>query len=675
MDSRNFIVATAGHVDHGKSALVKALTGTDPDRLPEEKARGITIDLGFAHLELVTRDPQPAAFSVGIVDVPGHEDFVTNMVAGVGSIDLALLVVAADDGWMPQTEEHLQILTYLDVTRAVVVLTKIDLAGTEATAAIAGLRERLEGTPFAAAPVVPTSVVTGRGLEELKTTLARVLADTPAPKDIGKPRLPVDRVFTLRGIGTVVTGTLTGGCLCRDQTVAIQPGGKTTRVRGLQSHNRDVERLGPGTRTALNLPDTVPVHKGQETREVTGVQRGDVITLPELGAPADTLNVELSKSDRLIGSKVSAARPLKDGTLVRVHLGCGDHPARVVLMDASELPPGQRALAQLRFDTPVFAFSGDRFIVRDWPEQATLAGGIVLEADANRKTFRTETERNALAERAKHPENVEHWVVTALDRDKMVRRPQLLLKSRFSQSEIAEAASRLQARAQVVAVGPWLANPIWWQQGRDKAAAAIDADHQAHPERLGMPLNHLRFVMEADLADPDVFGLLVQELGKSGFVQVGANIRRATHRPALPPPLQDAGARLRATLAGKAFEPPSSKELAPDLASQQALRFLIQTGEAVEISPEVVLLHETFDRIKGIVVQRIQDKGPATVSELRQALNTTRRILVPVLERLDRDGVTRRDGDRRRLGSRLAAATSPAAEPAKPAPHPPAEGS
>ncbi|MEO8426784.1 MAG: GTP-binding protein, partial [Verrucomicrobiota bacterium] len=233
MTPKHYILATAGHVDHGKSALVKALTGTDPDRLPEEKARGITIDLGFAHLELSTQDPQPSTFSVGIVDVPGHEDFVKNMVSGVGSIDLALFIVAADDGWMPQTEEHLQILSYLGVARAVVALTKIDLAEDE-PASLAQLRENLRGSPFAEAPIVPTSIVSGRGLEELKSTLAAVLSHTPPPRDIAKPRLSVDRAFTLRGIGTIVTGTLTGGTLRRGQAVVIQPSGRATRIRSVQ---------------------------------------------------------------------------------------------------------------------------------------------------------------------------------------------------------------------------------------------------------------------------------------------------------------------------------------------------------------------------------------------------------------------------------------------------------
>src|SRR6266508_1806414 len=277
-------MATAGHVDHGKSALVKALSGIDPDRLPEEKARGITIDLGFAHLELPsTINDRPSTCHLGIIDVPGHEDFVKNMVAGVGSIDLALFVVAADDGWMPQTEEHLQILTYLGVSRAVVALTKIDLAQDEG-ARVAHLRDKLSGSPFANAPIVPTSVVVGRGIEELKQTLAQVLSETPPPRNLGKPRLPVDRVFTLCGIGTVVTGTLTGGEFRRGQAAVIQPSGTPARIRSLQNHNCDVEVSGPGTRTAINLPDV------QGAGATPGVRRGDVITLPELGGPAHRMD-------------------------------------------------------------------------------------------------------------------------------------------------------------------------------------------------------------------------------------------------------------------------------------------------------------------------------------------------------------------------------------------------
>src|SRR5437660_8981048 len=278
---KHFILATAGHVDHGKSALVKALTGTDPDRLPEEKARQITIELGFAHLQLSappsTINSQLSTFCIGIVDVPGHEDFVRNMIAGVGSIDLALFVVAAGDGWMPQTEEHLQILTYLGVECAVIAFTKSDL-GDASSSITAQVRERLYDTAFARSPIIPTSVRTGEGIESLKSAVASELSTMQPQLDFGKPRLFIDRAFILRGIGTVVTGTLTGGRLHRGEGVVIQPQNFDARIRSIQSHGYEVQYATPGMRTAINLPDVgIGDRLGQ-------LKRGDVITVADPSA-------------------------------------------------------------------------------------------------------------------------------------------------------------------------------------------------------------------------------------------------------------------------------------------------------------------------------------------------------------------------------------------------------
>jgi selenocysteine-specific elongation factor len=629
--AQHFILATAGHVDHGKSALVKALTGTDPDRLPEEKARGITIDLGFAHLEL-------PPCRLGIVDVPGHEDFVKNMVAGVGSIDLALLVVAADDRWMPQTEEHLQILAYLGVSRAVVALTKVDLVEPDEAGAVEEIRARLRGTPFADAPIVPTSTLSGRGLAELKSALTRVLADTPPPRDIGKPRLPIDRVFSLRGIGTVVTGTLTGGVLRRGHNVVIQPSGLATRIRNIQSHNRDVDQAGPGRRTALNLPDLA----------VEQLHRGHVVTLPELGPVTDTLDVLLERSARLPPS----TRPLKDGLRARLHLGSGNAPARVQFLDCETLAAGGRALAQLRCETPVFAFAGDRFILRDWPEQTTLAGGVVLDPAGAREFARSGERLNLLQRRASSFE-VETFVVTELVRNKAIRRERLLVQSRFASAEIEQAVRRLIAAGHAVATGEWLAGTVWWRELLSNAGANIDAEHRAHPERVGLALTELRAALEPKLPLPETFEALIAELCRKDFVRVGAAIKRASHRPTLPAQLRSAGERLRAALSAKPIDPPSRKELTPDAVSQQALRFLLDTGEATELSADTVMLTEHYARATAMVKAHLQQKpGGATPSELRQLLNTSRRVVIPLLERLDREGVTLRQGDRRLLRPR-----------------------
>jgi selenocysteine-specific elongation factor len=632
MADSHFIVATAGHVDHGKSALIKALTGIDPDRLPEEKSRGITIDLGFAHLELVSPIASGRVFHLGIVDVPGHEDFVKNMVAGVGSIDLALLVVAADDGWMPQTEEHLQILTYFGVRRAVVALTKADLATDEA-GAVAAVRERLRGTFFSDAPIVPTSVVAGRGVDALKAALVEVLSETPPARDIGKPRLPVDRVFTVAGSGTVVTGTLFGGVLKRNQPVVIQPSGQSLRIRRIQSHGSEVESIGPGTRTALNLADVAAAG---------GVQRGDVVTLAELGTPGDVVDVLLEVSPR-------ATRPLKDGVRIRVHHGSGNVAAHVALWEGKELAVGGEIVAELRLEAPAFMFVGDRFAVRDWSEQHTLAGGVVLDPDAGRKGFRS-TERRQWLERysagiARPEQLVAAWIARA----GAVRRSQLLLKSRLSTQDIDAALGPLVADGRLVVVGDLVVDAARWRAAAEKAADVVDAAHRAHPEHLGMPLTDLRSALEAALPADELFDALIAALSANGFVRTGTVIRRTSHQAELPGPLQAAGAKLNQALTAKPLDPPSRKELAPDATSQRALRFLIDTGGVVEINSELVMSAAALAEAAAKVRAFISAHGPATVSELRQTLGSSRRVVVPLMEYFDRTFVTLRQGDRRTL--------------------------
>jgi selenocysteine-specific elongation factor len=638
-DATHYIVATAGHVDHGKSALIKALTGTDPDRLPEEKARGITIDLGFAHLELPSSATgpteaghHPTPIHVGIVDVPGHEDFVKNMVAGVGSIDLALLIVAADDGWMPQTEEHLQILGYFGVRRAVVSLTKTDLAADEA-AAVSDVRQRLEGSAFAHAPIVPTSVVTGRGLDALKSMLARVLSETPPPRDIGKPRLAVDRVFTLQGTGTVVTGTLTGGMLQRGQTVVVQPGGRPARVRRIQSYGRDVEVSGPGMRTALNLTDVNPD---------TGVHRGDVITLPDMGSASDCLDVMLEISPR-------ASKPLKDGVRVRVHYGSGNVPAHVALGTGKELAVGGRVAAQLRLEEPIYLCAGDRLTIRDWSEQQTLAGAFVLDPDAMRRAFRHPA-RQEWHERLAASIDAPSDLVTAyVVRDRAIHRSRVFVKTRFSSQDIDEAIARLVHDGSVIDAGDMLVVATAWAAVCRRAAQLIDDVHREHPERQGLSLTDLRNAITKEFAVEEMFDSLVASLGEQGFTRSGSVIQRAGHRAQLPEPLRAAGETLRRSLNARPLEPPSRKELAPDAAAQRALKFLIDSGEVVEINSELVMSAAAVTQATAQVTAFMTRNGPATVSDLRQSLGSSRRVVVPFLEYLDRTFVTVRRGDTRML--------------------------
>ena len=635
MAQKNFILATAGHVDHGKSALVKALTGTDPDRLPEEKARGITIDLGFAHLDLTNAAGE--SLRVGIVDVPGHEDFVRNMIAGVGAIDLALLVVAADDGWMPQTEEHLQILLYLGVTRAIVALTKSDLGATDKVGE--EIRAQLFDTAFAQAPIISTSVRTNQGLEQLKQTLAPQLSEMQPQRDIGKPRLFVDRAFTLRGIGTVVTGTLSHGKFHRGDKVIVQPKKLEARIRSLQSHGADRETVAPGMRTAINLPD-FPIGKNG-----TSVARGDVVTVDDLGEPSAVFDVLLEKSPRLRAKKSRAARPLRDGMSIQFHLGSARSAARMFLLDGNALAPGEKAIAQLRFASPLHAFFGDRFILRDASEQHTLAGGVVLDPNGDAKRFRMEAQRVFLSTRARSIGDIDVALATELERSGASKRDLLLRRSFFSSDQITQAIDRLEKSGRIVIRAGIVADAVFWRSLRDRTIGLIDAEHRQHPDRLGIDVSQLR---SNDLP-PEVFDALVADLCSNGFTRSGAIIARTSYRPALPEELRAEGTRLRTTLSAKPFDPPARDDLAPDRESQQALRFLITTGEAVELGADLVLRAESFQQMKNEIVDLLTQRNAATASELRQALGTTRRILIPLLERLDRDGVTRREGDRRTL--------------------------
>jgi len=649
MNVRHYIVATAGHVDHGKSSLVKALTGVDPDRLPEEKARGITIDLGFAHLEIPGSLAGKAdlTFKLGIVDVPGHEDFVKNMVAGVGSIDLALFVVAADDGWMPQTEEHLQILSYLGVRRGIVVLTKTDLAEGREVEVTSALGEKLKGSTFEGTNIVPTSAIRGTGLDELKQALASILKDMPVQMDIGKPRLPVDRAFTLQGIGTVVTGTLTGGTLKRGQEVIVQPSGKTSRVRSLQSHNRNTDACGPSTRTAVNLPDLAVASKDQAA---TGneIHRGDVLTLKELGRPSRFLDVVLERTGRLMEGE-EELRPIRSRMRVRLHHCSSNTGARILLINAGELGRGQSCLAHLRLETPVFAFAGDRFILRDWSEQRTLAGGRILDAEAEGRRVRSEARVRFLTGRAASPGDASVFVGTQLARDGVMRKGPMPSRVLFSQAEVEQALSQLVKSGHAIAVGDMMTDPAWWAQVRQCAAEAIDAEHRDHPEHPGLVLTRLRAVVEGKGQPSGFFDALVADLCKSEFTQTAGAIRRRTHQLSLPPNLQGPVAQLRAALAAKPMDPPSRKELVSGPAGEQALRFLLDAGEVIRISDDIIFVAESLRKATEMVRGFLAAKGRGTASDLRQAVGTSRRVIIPLLERLDKEGVTVRQGDQRTL--------------------------
>jgi selenocysteine-specific elongation factor len=626
MSDKNFILATAGHVDHGKSALVKALTGTDPDRLPEEKARGITIDLGFA--ELTLDRPNGEKFHIGIVDVPGHEDFVRNMIAGVGSIDLALLVVAADDGWMPQTEEHLQILEYLGVKRIIVALTKGDLGKIDVVTA--QIREELKETSFNSCQIVPTSIRTGEGIHALMDVFVSELAQLPPPRDFGKPRLFVDRAFTLRGVGTVVTGTLSGGILRVGDSVFVQPKGIVARIRSLQTHGRNAEMVNPGTRTAINLPDL---------QLLTDVKRGDVISTQSFEATS-RLDVVLNRSPRL-----QHTLPVKSGSSTYVHHGTTRTLAKIILAERDSLAPGESTVAQLRLEAPLLAFVGDRLVVRDPAGRHTIAGAIVFHIDSN--NIRSSKERALLAARAVAPDDVALAVWTEIGQTAFIEPSRLLDRSRFSASEITTALQKLRDHREIFLSEKVAAKMVAWRDLRERVARRVDAEHKAHPERRGLELNDLR--IELNSLSPAVFNALIVDLCQAEFVRDKSAIARRVHRANLPPELEAAAEKIRAALSATPFDPPDRKRFSEDRNLNEALRFLVDHGEVIELNREIVLLRSAIDEMQKTVVALLSTNRTATASEIRQKIGTTRRVIIPFLEYIDRIGVTQREGDLRKL--------------------------
>ena len=643
MPDKHYILGMAGHIDHGKSTLVEALTGTDPDRLPEEKTRGMTIDLGFAQLELTSRTAPDTRYQLGIVDVPGHAGFINNMVSGIGAIDVALLVVAADDGWMPQTEEHLQILEYLGIQRALVGLTKADRAH-DLEEVTGQVRARLAESPFAAAPIVPTSILhnqgsaTRGGVDLLRDALADLLDQTPAPEDLGKPRLSVDRAFTLPGMGTIVTGTLIGGFFQRGQSVVVQPGGNAARIRGIQSHDRERERAEAGMRTALNLADVALAGNGRQ-----GVARGDVITQEGLGTPTDTLHAWVQRTSR--GS--ADAFPLKHATRIRLHHGVAQVPARIHFVRGEQLAAGAGALAQIRLERPLLVFMGDRFLIRNWAKSATLAGGMVLEPHATRRHYREPRQVATLEALHNGVDDPRLALVAILARCQSARRRELLSESHFSTAQIEQAAGALVQAGDLRLAGDFLVQAAWWEATLDRARALVLAEHQQNPHLAGLPLTRLRAVLALD--PPVLFDALVGDLSRQGIIQVAGMMRSQSHLPELPAHLAAAGKRIRQTLTDAGLKPPALQELAADKSAREALRFLIQQGEVEEIDAKVVLLATTCGQARTQVREYLTEHATATMSQLRELLGTNRKVIVPLMERFDREGLTVRQGNIRIL--------------------------
>ncbi len=618
-----FVIGTAGHVDHGKSTLVQALSGIDPDRWAEEKARGLTIDLGFAWTTL------PSGREVSIVDVPGHERFIKNMLAGVGGINLALLVIAADESVMPQTREHLDILDLLDLQHGVVALTKSDLVDAEwLELVIADVQELLAPTTLADAPIIPCSGVSGEGLDDLRSALDSAVDALGDVRNIERPRLPIDRAFSISGFGTVVTGTLIEGALEVGDSIVVEPAGLRGRIRGLQSHEQSIEHAEPGARTAVNL-------SGIAASELS---RGMVLTAPGWLQPSQAVDVRL----RVVGRH---PRPLRHNTTLTLHIGAAEVEARVRLLEGDTLDPGRRSWAQLRLAAPVAAARGDHFVLRSG--DATIAGGRVVDTRPRRHHRNDASTLDAL--RRLLEGSPDDALLTVLQRLEPIAWADLRGRLELAAAS-AEAALERQIQAGAV---------ITLEGGERGAAATLmtDAGYAALQQRAvrlvadfverrplsgGIPREDLRSRLGLT---PRAFAALEQGLLESHTLSAAAS---ALDLPGRAPELSAAAqAQIEALLSRlreQGVRPDAASDLDPAL-----LQYLEARGQIVRLNAGVVLLRSVYDAMVEQTRALLTETERATLAQIRDRIGTSRKIAQAFLEDTDRRRVTRRIGDARIL--------------------------
>ncbi len=630
------VVGTAGHVDHGKSTLIEALTGIDPDRLQEEKARGMTIDLGFAWLRL------PGGQEVSIIDVPGHERFIHNMLAGVGGIDIALLVVAADEGIMPQTREHLAIIDLLGISSGVIVATKRDLVDEEwLDLVVAEIEEAVGDTVLAGAPIVPVSAVTGEGLGELVLVLERLLERERARPSTGAPRLPVDRVFTIAGFGTVVTGTLLDGELRVGQDVELQPSGRRGRIRGLQSHKKKVDRARAGSRVAVNL-------SGLATDQLA---RGHVLTNPGTVRPTHLIDVRL----RLLES---APKPLGHNAVLSFHTGAAETTAKAALLDRQQLEPGATGWAQLRLADAIALAKGDLFVVRLPSPSVTVGGGAVIEPHPRRhRRFQEQVlTRLAVLEQGS-PEEV---VLQQLQAREPSDLGALIARAGLPTHEARTVLAGLVGDGSVVvlesaragaarlAAASFVTTRSGWERLVAQMREGLDSYHRTFPLRRGMPKEELRTRLGLE---PRLFARMLERLLAEGLVvEDGPLLHLPQHKVALTPSQEEARTRLLDTLRSAGASPPSRDDVEVGHgATPELTQVLLDRGELVEVAPDLVYPRDVYDTIVDEIVKTVRQRGTITVAGVRDLFDTSRRYALALLGHLDERKVTRRVGDERVL--------------------------
>lgn len=637
------VIGTAGHVDHGKSTLIEALTGIHPDRLKEEREREMTIDLGFAWLDLPAEDGLSVE-EVGIVDVPGHRDFIENMLAGIAGIDAALFVIAADEGVMPQTREHLAILDLLQIQGGVVALTKVDLLEDPDWLDLveADVLDTLHGTVLERAPIVRVSAKTGEGLPKLKAALSASLASKPPRPDLNRPRLPVDRVFSISGFGSVVTGTLSDGKLRVGDEVEILPQELRARVRGLQTHKQKEQIAVPGSRTAVNI-------SGVSLEEI---QRGNVITHPGDYQTTQRLDVYF----RLLPD---VSQPVRHNLQVKLFIGATEVLARLRLLGAEELLPGQSGWLQLETRQPVVAARNDRYILRRPSPGETLGGGQVMDPHpkTRHKRFMSDTIRRLEVLSQGTPGDILYQALLAAGAAPL---KEILARSNLDQLAQESAIQELLESSQMINLDREQTNPLQgedlvisrqlWIQIQERSLWELEKYQRQYPLRAGLAKEELKSRLK-DLTQGSqrLFNASLRRLvGEGSIRERGPLIHLPDHRIQFTSQQEGRIQNLLKRFQAAPHAPPTIKECQAEV-GEEVLASLVELGRLVQVSAEIVFRQEDYERMLKKLRLLIEEEGPVTVATLRNYFNTSRKYVLPFLEHLDAKGITVREGDFRRL--------------------------
>ncbi|MBC7875831.1 MAG: selenocysteine-specific translation elongation factor [Anaerolineales bacterium] len=627
------VIGTAGHVDHGKSTLIAALTGTHPDRLKEEQAREMTIELGFGWLTL------PNGEEVGIVDVPGHRDFIENMLSGIGGIDAALLIIAADEGVMPQTKEHLAILDLLQIPAGLIVLTKIDLASDSTWLDLleADIRGAVSDTVLRDAPIIRVSAKNKIGLEDLISTLSKILEEKPARLDLNRPRLPIDRVFSMSGFGTVVTGTLSDGHLSIGDDVEILPSGLKGRIRGLQTHKKKEERAVPGSRTAVNI-------SGVDTELI---QRGEVVVHPNQYQITRRVDARF----RLLKE---ASASIKHGDEVKFFVGASETIATLRLLGIEELAPGEEGWIQLELRNPLVTVRGDRYILRRPSPSETLGGGVIVDHQpkGRHKRFNEAVLKSLESLEQGSPADILFEAALSLNAAPI---KEIITRSRLEASNAESALSELIQNGQLIILeegdqaitSNTLVVPIsHWNILQQKVFQIIDTYHQAYPLRRGLPREELKSKLKLT---PRVFNALIHKMvADHSIVEYSVLIANAGHEIRFNDVEQAKVKELMRKFELNPYAAPSIKECQSEV-GEEITNALIELKELIAVSQDVIFRKSDYDKMVEKLRETLQQKGQISLGEVRDLFNTSRKYAQALLEHLDTIGITIRDGDFRKL--------------------------